>query len=66
MEEITKEWPAKFLVPVEHIKLSDPDLIGSFVVTCEEYDAPSSSRKKKEGRCTGTEKHIRGDCIRFT
>jgi hypothetical protein len=29
MREITKEWPAKFLVPVEDAKLSDPDIIGS-------------------------------------
>jgi len=27
MEEITKEWPAKFLVPVEDLELSDPDII---------------------------------------
>jgi hypothetical protein len=48
MEEITKEWPEEFLVPVEHAELSDPDLIGSPVVTREEYDAPNSSRRKKK------------------
>jgi hypothetical protein len=48
MEEITKEWPAEFLVPVEQTELSDPDLIGSLVVTREEYDAPSKSWKKKK------------------
>jgi hypothetical protein len=48
MEEITKEWPAKFLIPVDQAELSDPDLIGSPVVTREEYDAPSSSRRKKK------------------
>jgi hypothetical protein len=46
MEEITKEWPEELLVSVNHTELSDPDLIGSLVVTREEYDAPSSSRKK--------------------
>jgi hypothetical protein len=48
MEEITKEWPAKFLVPVEQTELSDPDLIGSPVVTREEYDGPSSAKKMKK------------------
>jgi hypothetical protein len=48
MEEITKEWPEELLVPVNHAELSDPDLIGSLVVTREEYDAPNSSRKKKK------------------
>jgi hypothetical protein len=33
MEEITKEWPAEFLVPVKQMKLSDPNLIGKLVVT---------------------------------
>jgi hypothetical protein len=41
MEEITKEWPAEFLVPVEQTELSDPDIIGSPLVTREEYDGPS-------------------------
>jgi hypothetical protein len=48
MEEITKEWPEEFLVPVEQTELSDPDLIGSPVVTREEYDAPNNSKKKKK------------------
>jgi hypothetical protein len=46
MEAITKEWPREFLVPVEQTELSNPDLIGSPIVTREEYDGPSSSRKK--------------------
>jgi hypothetical protein len=29
MEDITKEWPVKFLVPVEDVELSDLDIIGS-------------------------------------
>jgi hypothetical protein len=48
MEEITKEWPAKFLVPVGDAELSDPDLIGSPVVTRTEWDGPSSAKKKKK------------------
>jgi hypothetical protein len=38
MEEITKEWPTKFLVPVEDAELSDPDIIRSPLVTRTEYD----------------------------
>jgi hypothetical protein len=48
MEEITKEWLLEFLIPVDQAKLSDPNLIRSLVVTHEEYDAPSSSRRKKK------------------
>jgi hypothetical protein len=48
MEEITKEWPVEFLVPVGDVELSDPDLIGSLVVTRTEYDGPSKARKKKK------------------
>jgi hypothetical protein len=33
MEEITKECPAEFLVPTEKTELSNPDLIGSPMVT---------------------------------
>jgi hypothetical protein len=33
MEEITKEWPAEFLVPVEDAELSDPNIIRSPLVT---------------------------------
>ena len=33
MEEITKEWPAKFLVPLKQTELFDPDLIEILVVT---------------------------------
>jgi hypothetical protein len=48
LEEITKEWPTEFLVPVGDAELSDPDLIGSLVVTRMEYDGPSSAKKKKK------------------
>jgi hypothetical protein len=48
MEEITKEWPSEFLVPIEQTELSDPNLIGSLVVTREEYEGPSNKKKKKK------------------
>jgi hypothetical protein len=48
MEDITKEWLAEFLIPVGDVELSDPDLIGSPVVTQTEYDGPSSARKNKK------------------
>jgi hypothetical protein len=48
MEEITKEWPAKFLVPIEDAELSDPDIIKSPSVTQTEYDGQSSAKKKKK------------------
>jgi hypothetical protein len=48
MEEITKEWPAEFLVPVEDAELSDPDIIGSPLVTRVEHDGQTSAKKKKK------------------
>jgi hypothetical protein len=48
MEEITKEWTEKILIPVKKTNLSDPDLIRSPVVTHKEYDAPSSSKNKNK------------------
>jgi hypothetical protein len=48
MEEITKEWPTKFLVPMEYIELFDPDIIEIPLVTQTEYDGPSSANKKKK------------------
>jgi hypothetical protein len=48
MEEINKEWPTEFLIPVDQEELSDPELIGSPVVTREEYDAPNNSRRKNK------------------
>jgi hypothetical protein len=47
MGEITKELPVEFLVPVEQTELFDPDLIGSPMVTREEYNRPCSAKKKK-------------------
>jgi hypothetical protein len=48
LEEIIKEWPVELLILVDQAELSDPDLIGSPVVTHEEYGAPNSSRKKRK------------------
>jgi hypothetical protein len=48
MEEITKEWLAEFLVLVDQVELSNPNLIKSLVVTRKEYDAPNNNRKKKK------------------
>jgi hypothetical protein len=48
MEEITKEWPAKFLILVRDTKLFDLDIIKFPLVTQTEYDGPSSAKKKKK------------------
>jgi hypothetical protein len=37
MEEITREWPKEFLVPVEDEELSDADILGSPLVTQFEH-----------------------------
>jgi hypothetical protein len=46
MEEITKEWPAEFLVPVDVVELFDPDIIGSPLVTRVEHDRQTSMNKR--------------------
>jgi hypothetical protein len=38
MEDITKEWLAEFLILVEDVELFDPKIIGSPLVTRNEYD----------------------------
>jgi hypothetical protein len=48
MEEITKEWPTKFLVLVEDAKIFNPDIIGSPLVTRVEHDGRSNAKKKKK------------------
>jgi hypothetical protein len=48
LEEIIKDWPVELLIPADPAEPSDLDLIGNPVVTREEYDAPSSNRKKKK------------------
>jgi hypothetical protein len=48
MEKIKKEWLAEFLVPVEDAELSDPDIIGSPLVTRVEHDGQVSVKKNKK------------------
>jgi hypothetical protein len=48
MEQITKEWPEEFLVPVDDAELSDTDTIGSPLVTRVEHVGQSSGMKKKK------------------
>jgi hypothetical protein len=48
MEQIMKEWPVEFLVPVDDAKLSDPDIIGSPLVTWFEHAGQTSAKKKKK------------------
>jgi hypothetical protein len=48
MEEITKEWPVEFLVPVGDAELFDPDLIRSPMVIRTKWDGPISTKKKKK------------------
>jgi hypothetical protein len=48
MEEITKQWPTNFLVPVEDVEFSDSDIIGSPLVTRVEHDGQTSVKKKKK------------------
>jgi hypothetical protein len=48
MEEITKEWMIEFLVPVDDAEISDPDIIGSTLVTWVEHDGQNSVNKKKK------------------
>ena len=47
-KEITKEWLAEFLVPVEDAELSDPDIIGSHLVTWVKHDGQTRAKKKKK------------------
>jgi hypothetical protein len=48
MEQITKEWPEEFLVPVADVELSSIDTIGSPIVTRVEHVEKSSGMKKKK------------------
>jgi hypothetical protein len=48
MEDITKEWPTEFLVPLEDAELSDPDIIRSSLVTRVEHDGHNSTKKNKK------------------
>jgi hypothetical protein len=48
MEQITKEWPKEFLVPVADAELSDTDIIGSPLVTRSSMSRQTSVKKKKK------------------
>jgi hypothetical protein len=48
MEEITKEWPAKFLTPVEDAELSDPDIMGSPLVTLVKHDGQKKNKRMED------------------
>jgi hypothetical protein len=47
LEEITKDWFAKLLIPVDPTKIFDPELLGSSEATHEEHDTLGASRRKK-------------------
>jgi hypothetical protein len=47
LEEITKEWHAELLIPIDPTKLSDPKLIRILVITHEGNDTPGTNRRKK-------------------
>jgi hypothetical protein len=48
MEQIMKEWPTKFLVPIDDAELSDPEIIESPLATRFEHAGQTSVNKKKE------------------
>jgi hypothetical protein len=48
MEQIMKEWLAEFLVLVDDAELSDPDIIGSPLVTWFEHAGHTSVKKKNK------------------
>jgi hypothetical protein len=50
MEEITKEWPSEFLIPVDHAALSDLDLIRSPMVTREGMMCLAIAEGRKRNR----------------
>jgi hypothetical protein len=56
MVKITKEWPTKFLIPVEDEEIFDLDIIGSPLVTRFEHDGQTSTKKnKKKGKVKNIE-----------
>jgi hypothetical protein len=48
MDQITKEWPEEFLVPIADAELFDTDTIGSPIVNRVEHVRQSSGMKKKK------------------
>jgi hypothetical protein len=47
LEEITKEWSAELLIPVDPTKMSDTKLIDISEATHKEHDTPRPSKRKK-------------------
>jgi hypothetical protein len=50
MDQITKEWPDEFLVPIFDEKLSDTDTIGSCIVTQFKHVGKSNGVKKNKNQ----------------
>jgi hypothetical protein len=48
MEQIIKDWPEAFLVPISDVDLSDTDTIGSPMVTRAEHVGQSGGTKKQK------------------
>ena len=48
MEEITKEWLAEFLVPVDDVEISDPDIIEIPLVTWVKHVGQTRTKKNKK------------------
>jgi hypothetical protein len=48
MEQITKECPEKFIVPLVDVELSDTNTIGNLIVTWVEHVKKSSGMKKNK------------------
>jgi hypothetical protein len=61
MEQIMKEWPTKFLVPVDDEKLSVPDIIGSPLVTRFEHEGQTIAKKKKKKKKKEEVQNIKTD-----
>jgi hypothetical protein len=47
LEEITKDWSAKILIPADPKKMSDPELISIPETTHESKDRPGPSKRRK-------------------
>jgi hypothetical protein len=47
LEDITKDWSSKLLIPTDPIEMFDLELIGSSEASQEEHDTPGPRRRKK-------------------
>jgi hypothetical protein len=50
MDNIMKEWPVEFLVPINDAELSDTDIIGIPLVTWVKHTRQCSAKKKMKRR----------------